>query len=143
MIAFDVPGQPLPAERPRLVKRGKARVWITPDRTLDAETRVADAFRAAYPYWEADPVGRWAIVSMFSRETWGTADVDNLQKVVLDGLSGVLFKDDAQVCTEVAIRRLGVGKGNGATEVAAYRLDLGESATLDLTDPDHGRKPRK
>ena len=34
-----------------------------------------------------------------------TPDIDNLLKTVLDGLNGVAFRDDAQVCEVVASKR--------------------------------------
>ena len=44
-----------------------------------------------------DAASSWAVECRFYRETMATADVDNLQKVVLDGLQGVLFANDAHV----------------------------------------------
>lgn len=121
MIRFTVPGQPLPAERPQRVSRkgGKGFVWITPDKTLDAEARVAAAFRQQVPGHVTDTTCAWAIQARFYRETLVTADLDNMLKVVLDGLQGVLLANDSQVADLHGIRHLGAGKGQGMTVVTA------------------------
>lgn len=139
MIRFVVPGEPLPAERPRTVlRRGKGGrmvpVTITPDRTLAAETRVAAAFRAAYPTYPTDATHLWTVDAVFWRETQRSADLDNLLKVVLDGLNGVLWADDRQVSHLSASRVLGVGKAMARTIVEARPLP-GQSATLEVPAP--------
>lgn len=137
MIRFTVPGDPLPAERPRVVQRGPRRVALTPQRTLDAEARVAQAFREAYPDHRTDTVAEWALEVTFYRETRRAADIDNLAKVTLDGMTlAAVWADDRQVALIHARRHMGVGKGNGSTVVVARPLGRppGESATLDLPD---------
>lgn len=119
MIRFEVPGQPLPAERPRRVQRGRGFAWITPDRTLEAEARVAIALQTQVPGHRVDATSAWAVEARFYRETMATADVDNLLKVVLDGIQGTLVVNDAQVSDLHGIRYLGVGKGQGRTVVTA------------------------
>lgn len=124
MIRFVVPGQPLPAERPQRVTRagGKGFAWITPQATLDAERRVAVNFRHQVPGHRLDGDWAWSLLAVFYRETMATADVDNLLKVVLDGLNGHLFVDDRQVADLHGIRHLGAGKGQGRTIVTARPL---------------------
>lgn len=121
MLRFVVPGQPLPAERPQRVQRPGRRgfAWITPQATLDAEARVALHFRHQVPGHKLNGDWAWALEATFYRETYVTADVDNLLKVVLDGLNGVMFVDDRQVADLHGIRYLGARKGQGRTIVTA------------------------
>jgi len=137
--AFTVPGQPFPAERPRAMARngkgGKSFVvFLTPDKTLAAEARVHDAYRATHP---TAPVlaGEVGLGVVFHRHTRVWADVDNLLKTVMDGLNGVAWKDDRQVSELVVRRVMGVPTDDARTEVTVYPLDPGEWATLEVHEP--------
>lgn len=137
-MKFTVPGQPHPAERPRgMPRKGKGGrmfvVYLTPDRTLEAEARVADAYRAAFPGTEPteDLV---AVLITAHRATKVWADTDNLAKTVLDGLNGVAWADDRQVATLGVERVLGVPKGTERTEVEVVPLTRGQRATLVIYD---------
>lgn len=91
-ITFDVPGQPVPKQRPRVV--GKQA--FTPARTRIYEQQVGWLARRAVDGMEpfADDV---SLRLLFRRSGKLRADLDNLVKAVLDGLSGVLFEDDRQI----------------------------------------------
>ena len=90
--AIDIPGDPIPKARPR-VYHGHG---ITPKRTLDAEKRVRDAFRARYP--DSTPNdGPVEISAVFYMPKRGRLDLDNLLKLVMDALNGLAYRDDAQV----------------------------------------------
>lgn len=124
---FVLPGQPHPAERPRRVQRGRKAVWITPDRTLAAEQAVADAYRAAYP--GAPPfIGEVTLSATLYRHTRRHADLDNLLKTVMDGLTkAAAWGDDSQVAEYGTVRRvLGVPLAEARTEVEL----VGQCATL-------------
>ena len=91
-FALRIGGEPLPKERPRAAQ-GRA---FTPKRTRDAEKRVLDAFRAAYP--DVDPLtGRLLVDVKFYRRTRRGVDLDNLAKLCLDALNGVAYRDDEQI----------------------------------------------
>lgn len=142
-LAFTVLGQPVPAERPRIMNRRGAGgrmvpVALTPQRTLDAEARVASAFREAHPGHV--PLAQPILLQVaFQRETRVWADLDNLLKVVMDGLNGVAWTDDRWVERIHAERVMGLAAGDGATYVSVLPLGTGETDTLVLHDDDEGK----
>lgn len=109
-IIFQIPGPPVPKGRHRFA--GKGRVY-TPPRTTKAEARVAHAARKHAP--AELPTGPVALRLVFefgipkSKRARGLEgapvvvcpDLDNLVKLVKDGLNRVLWVDDSQVyrCT--------------------------------------------
>lgn len=100
MIQFTVPGKPHPKERPRLGRNGNT---YTPRATVDAERRVGWAYRAAHG--RKIPKGQHVRVTMIfhcAPNQFPKVDVDNLTKVVLDGLNGVAYHDDSQVVEALA-----------------------------------------
>lgn len=113
-FALRIGGEPLPKERPRAAQ-GRA---FTPKRTRDAEKRVLDAFRAAYP--DVDPLtGRLLVDVKFYRRTRRGVDLDNLAKLCLDALNGVAYRDDEQIEKAIAERFYGAGD-QARTEVRIY-----------------------
>ena len=105
-MRFVVPGQPVGKQRPRFA-RGRA---YTPKKTADYEKHVAAYARLALAAHGPIPDGPVAVrlVLVFDRpkrllrkkdppgRMWHTMtpDIDNCAKACLDGLQGVLFKDD-------------------------------------------------
>jgi hypothetical protein len=76
-------------------------------------------------------------------------DVDNIAKSLLDGLKGVLFRDDQQV-SELLVRKSPFSVGLALTGASPYLLDgiermsqAGSDFVYVRTDaaPDHGRIP--
>lgn len=93
-LEFWVPGEPHAAQRPQVTKRGT----YTPRATLEAEARVAHAFRVAYPRWtKADTDHGWSLEITLFRGVRIRRDVDNMAKTIMDGLNGTLYRDDFQV----------------------------------------------
>ena len=91
-ITFEVQGQPIPKQRPR-VNNGRA---ITPQRTRAYETQVGWAARVAMQ--DREPMrGDVALVLRFKRRGRRRADLDNMTKAILDGINGVVYLDDKQV----------------------------------------------
>jgi endodeoxyribonuclease RusA len=87
------------------------------------------------------------IIYFYHGET--TLDVDNIAKSLLDGLKGVLFRDDNQV-SELLIRKSRFGAGLSVTGASLYLLDAIERMSIAGSDfvyvradeaPDHGRIP--
>jgi len=104
-VAFTVAGEPIPKGRPRAKAGQRA---FTPKRTVDAEKRVAAAFRAMYP--EFKPMtGRLLLVATFYRSTRHRVDADNLVKLCTDALNGVAYVDDEQIEELHAKRVYGAG----------------------------------
>lgn len=96
---FIVSGQPVPKARPRVYrKRG-----VTPKKTIDAETRVREAYLAGYPNY---PIfeGNIILQCRFYLQNNRRVDVDNLLKLVQDALNGFAFKDDSQIIRVIAAK---------------------------------------
>lgn len=91
-VTFDIPGEPLPKARPRVV-RGRAH---TPTRTRAWERTVGWAALAAMQ--GRDPLaGDVAMWLHFRRKNRQRADLDNLVKAIADGANGILWHDDKQI----------------------------------------------
>ena len=122
-ITIDVPGQPVAKGRPRFTRGGFA---YTPAKTARYEQRVR---AAALRVMDGSPPleGPIALRLMFNMEvpkSWpkkkradafsgkvlpiSRPDIDNICKCVIDGLNGVLFKDDSQITDLIASKRYGV-----------------------------------
>jgi len=105
VLAFTVPGDPVPKERPRLGRDGNV---YTPRATKDAERAIGEWFKATNP--GADPLTVPVSVTMTFRcaprdvrvGKGRHQDIDNLQKTVLDALNRIAWTDDALVVTVVA-----------------------------------------
>ena len=78
-----------------------------------------------------------------------TIDVDNVAKSLLDGLKGVLFRDDRQV-SELRVRKTPFGIGLSLTGATLYLIEAIERMSQTSSDfvyvridpaPDHGRVP--
>src|SRR5438270_10609319 len=87
------------------------------------------------------------IIYFYQGET--TLDVDNIAKSLLDGLKGVLFRDDQQV-SEIVIRKSRFSSGLSLTGASLYLLDGIERLSQAGSDfvyvradpaPDHSRIP--
>jgi hypothetical protein len=87
------------------------------------------------------------IIYFYQGET--TLDVDNIAKSLLDGLKGMLFRDDRQV-SELVVRKSRLSAGLSLTGASLYLLDAVERMSQDTSDfvyvrvdpaPDHGNIP--
>jgi len=118
---FTVNGEPAAKERPRVTARGT----YTPDRTQAAEQVIGWMFRQAAPRHQPGPATEYGVTALFLCGTRRRRDVDNMLKLVLDGLNGIAWLDDAQV-TEVSARKVTCA-AEARTEVTVYEL-AGEAA---------------
>lgn len=96
VLAFVVDGAPVPYKR---VQRGHGRAWV-PARMRAYMDQVAEDASVALASdgvvdWPVDGAYRVEVVSYMP--TRRAIDVDNLGKIVLDALNGVLWRDDSQV----------------------------------------------
>lgn len=116
VITFEIPGKPQGKARPRVVRNkytGKIH-GITPQQTQDYESLVRWCWQSAGGVNFADDllevhiVAEFAIPKSYAKKRVQEIeenhlrptckpDLDNIQKVVLDALSGLAYKDDAQV----------------------------------------------
>lgn len=129
-LSFTIPGEPASKARPRFDGRGSKTRTYTPAKTKAAEVQVGWAFRAAGGRFEPDPEVTFGVDVTFHNGTRQRRDVDNMLKLVLDGLNGVAWVDDTQVM-EVTARKRFVSKAEARTEVVVSRV-----GTMDrLTKP--------
>lgn len=112
MTKFEIPGRPVPKQRPRVVK-GHA---YTPKETLEFEKHVALRYKIAGGKMLKGPVtveitAMYQVPKSWSKKKKEAAeeqphtqkpDLDNIIKSVLDGLNGVAWEDDAQVSCVIA-----------------------------------------
>lgn len=103
-IEFEIPGQPVPKGRPRFNKT--TRKIHTPERTRMYERHVKLHGWAAIQNLPPDDAKYWPVKSgQLRAELWiriqrspgPYPDADNIIKSVLDGLEGVLYRNDRQV----------------------------------------------
>lgn len=100
IVSFEVPGEPVSKERPRVV----AGRTFTPTKTKDAEWLIAWAYLAERAGGSMD--GSFKVACEFHCGTKRRRDVDNMLKLVLDALNGVAYDDDHQVVEVSAIKVL-------------------------------------
>lgn len=112
MISFFVPGKPIPQARPR-VTRGGQRTY-DPKRSADAK-KVAAGYalearvKAGAALIEDGPVtvtleARFAYPKSTRKSAridraplTGKPDVENIAKLLLDAMTGIIYRDDSQV----------------------------------------------
>ena len=116
-MILTIYGKPQPKERPK-VYNGHG---ITPTRTRNYELMLAREWAAKYPDQAEGELFVKIIFYMPTPTSWSKPkkekaerglirptvrpDIDNLVKIVLDGLNGVAFMDDKQVIELYAIKR--------------------------------------
>jgi Holliday junction resolvase RusA-like endonuclease len=114
-IHFQVEGDPKGKGRPRFTRAGKFTRVYTDKQTLDYEALIK--FFAAEAMGSTDPLEtpvsvylyiRHAVPQSYSKKRTEAClsgleqpckkpDIDNIAKTYLDGMNGVIFKDDTQV----------------------------------------------
>ena len=117
-VIFKIDGEPVGKGRPRFTKRGHT---YTPEKTKQYETLVGLCYRnIAKDYKFTSPV-RVIVMAHFkipkgkSKKVVGDMlnghilptkkpDVDNVAKIILDGLNGIAWEDDTQV-TELVVSK--------------------------------------
>lgn len=117
LTAFTIYGQPFPKERPR---HGKGHTF-TPQKTVDAETAIIDAFELACPLFEPS-IENLRLEADFYRRTRHAVDGDNLFKLLTDALNKVAYRDDRQIAEGEFKRIYGAGD-KARTEVRIYILE--------------------
>lgn len=110
MIRFEVSGRPVPKKRPRVTSKGS----YTPKETVVYERSIAWAAKAAMG--PRAPTEKQCFVRMAFYGSSG--DIDNLGKSCLDGMNGVVYKDDRQVTRIEASKE----SGDPKTVVEVFEL---------------------
>lgn len=131
-LRFTVPGDPKPLMRHRTTRTGLS-YDPAGNREAKAVVRVVahQAMQAAGLALLDEPLGievvchLWRPKSAPRRRVYPTTkpDGDNLLKLVLDALNGVVWRDDACVCDMRVVKRY--AKSTPHTEVRVYGLQFG------------------
>lgn len=139
-IAFTIPGVPVaqPRQRHALIAGHIRNYTPTRDPVNVWKAATQHAAAAAYDGPLLDGPLSLDVTCIFPRpasRTWktkpmlqvprtGKPDVDNLYKALADALTGVLFKDDAQITDAVIRKREAAGDEQARTEVVVSSMDV-------------------
>lgn len=120
---FTIDGEPVSKARARFTNQGSKTRAFTPEKTRNAEEVVAWKFRAAAPGHKPDSESTYGVMALFFSGTRQRRDVDNMLKLILDGLNKVAWADDDQV-VEVSGRKTfeDAYPEDARTEVVVYRV---------------------
>ena len=130
--------EPMGKQRPRIVSRGRFSTAYTPKPTRDWTTSAQKQIRKL---WTGDPIPAGvpvalSLVSVHKRPQRlmrkkdpaerlykpTKPDADNVAKIVLDSLNGLVWTDDAQVC-ELSVSQFYAAKGEESkVELEVWRL---------------------
>lgn len=124
LVDVTLPGQPVSKGRPRLGRGGT----YTPERTRQAEREwrfqvLAEKGVYGLPIPAAGPV---SVSLWFYCATRRRRDLDNMVKLVLDSLNGVVWLDDSQVVQLDA--RMELGAAEPRTVLRVWALDEQQEA---------------
>ena len=130
-VEFIIVGEGVPKQRPRFTRTGRT---YTPAKTRQFESLVAQCARFAMSRLGAHPIeGRPVAVSLLfyyeppaswpkrrKREVlekgavpkYTKPDTDNLEKAVLDGMNGIVYKDDGLISTLASSKLYSYAQGN-------------------------------
>lgn len=139
-FSFVVPGRPQGKGRPRFSWRGHA---YTPDSTRRYEACIRETARAAAKKagWKiADSGVRVHVDALFPvPKSWprekkaaaerdeltpGKPDIDNIVKIVLDGLNGVAYADDKAVKTISASKKYATSEWPGGSSLGLVHVEV-------------------
>jgi Holliday junction resolvase RusA-like endonuclease len=127
---FTVDGEPVSKSRARFTKRGSKTFAYTPEKTHEAEQVMALRFRQAAPNHRPEKDVEYGVMGIFFYSHRQRRDVDNMLKLICDGLNGVAWVDDSQV-REVSGRKTRVpAKDHARTEVLIYQLGPVDKPTM-------------
>ena len=124
MITFTVYGEPKGKGRPQFTRTGHA---YTPERTKSYEAEIVASFRREHPgfvRWEKGVPLKVRIKAIYgipvndSKATRNAKllgqkrptkkpDADNVEKVILDALNGIAWRDDAQIVDIRTVKEYG------------------------------------
>lgn len=122
-VRFTIPGNPRGKQRPRLCKFNGKNYVYTPKETVNYEDLVKSSYLAEYNLcFEKDVPLEVLILAAFSipkkikkglKSLMAAGvllptkrpDCDNIIKIILDGLNGVAYHDDSQIC-RVSLKKI-------------------------------------
>jgi Holliday junction resolvase RusA-like endonuclease len=121
-----IDGEPISKARARFTRNGHS---YTPEKTVTGEAKVRAAFVEQAPNHELDPEATYGVTALFFHATRQRRDVDNMIKLILDGLTGVAWVDDVQV-VEVSGRKCLEAPDHARTEVVIYKVGGAQRLTI-------------
>lgn len=121
---FTVGGEPVSKARARFTNYGSKGRTYTPEKTKTAEAMVAKAFRSTVPAHTPDADTVYGVFAVFYCGTRQRRDVDNMLKLICDGLNKVAWADDVQVREITGRRDYTATQDEARTEVLVYRLGM-------------------
>jgi len=95
IVSFVIDTNPLPKQRPRVVKRKGASFAYTPRETARYEKYVAKLAREAMG--EREPTKELVALDLVFYRARRNADLDNICKATMDPIQGIIYKNDNQV----------------------------------------------
>lgn len=129
---FIIEGKPQGKQRPRHTRRG---VTYTPDETRNYEKMVALKYKQAkgellggtiklileiyYPIPASETKGNKILMASNIKRPDKKPDIDNVIKIIMDGLNGVAYHDDKQIISIVANKYY---SNEPRVEVSVYEL---------------------
>lgn len=119
---LTIMGEPVSKSRARFTKRGSKTFAYTPEKTHQAEQVIAWRFKEAAPGFQVDPNSAFGIACKFFNATQQRRDVDNMIKLVCDGLNGIAYKDDSQVREVCGAKQYVPEKDHARTEILIYTI---------------------
>jgi crossover junction endodeoxyribonuclease RusA len=122
IVEFTVPGPPVSKARPRLGRNGNT---YTPSKTVRGEGHVQECCFVANPRLRPQP-GRFRLYVDFYLPGGASRDVDNLQKLVQDALSGIVWIDDRYLAEVRA--RMEWFAAQPRTEILIWLVEVPERA---------------
>lgn len=122
VATFIVDGEPVSKARARFTNYRSPGRMYTPEKTLTAEKRMGYEFRRAGGVLNPDAEVTFGVSATFYNGTHQRRDVDNMLKLVLDGLNKVAWVDDNQVVEAGGRKRYTGDKSSAHTEVVIYRV---------------------
>jgi Holliday junction resolvase RusA-like endonuclease len=127
-----------PASKARARYNAAQRRAYTPEKTLVEQERVAWSFRQAVGPRTINASDGYGVFVVFFCESRQRRDVDNMLKLVMDGLTGVAWVDDKQV-TEVSARIVH-DVPDPRTELVVYRTIKRVKSSVSVGSDAGGRR---
>lgn len=144
-LAFRILGQPTPKGRPRISTHSGYPIAYTPARTRSAEADLRAQLVSQLPA-SFTPLGGPLIISMRfylqkpkskpKKVTHHTTkpDLDNMQKLVLDAMNTVVFRDDNQIVFISASKEYGIPGITIIVDEPANRSQYKDNPTIITSD---------
>ena len=109
-LHIEIPGSPVPKQRPRHARRYGNVITFTPKKTVEFEKHVKVAAAAALLQWRLENGNAWPTDRRYSVDLFfffpdkRNRDLDNCVKSVTDALNKAAYDDDRQIDELHAIR---------------------------------------